>query len=140
MAKSDALTLFEGILIGIYGNWLVSFIDKITFTKSLDFFGISLWLYQPLCILFSFACLILLVGLGIFRRKELTPYNVMIIAIGHFIGLWASLYVEGFTFHNLFFLSIGGILFFLIYASEITEVKQIKRRKTKKSRYYSVYE
>jgi len=35
MAKRDALTLFEGIKMGIYDNWLISFPDKITFTMIL---------------------------------------------------------------------------------------------------------
>lgn len=125
------VNLFEGIIIGIYGNWLISFVDSIAFTKSLYFFGHELWFYQPVCMIFSFVCLILLIAIGIFRAELLTRGLVVILAIGHFVGMWASLYVEGFTFKNSFFLGIGGFLFLLIYSCELWRVREIQRSGTR---------
>ena len=127
------LSLFEGIVIGIYGNWLISFVDRISFTKALVIGDTQYWLYQPIAIGFSFACLLLLVGIGVLKEHLLTRGLVFTLAVGHFAANWATFYVEGYTFSNGFFLAIGTLLFLLIYTSELSRLREINRRKVQRT-------
>jgi hypothetical protein len=131
------LNLFEGIVIGIYGNWLISFLDKISF-KALAIGEAQYWSYQPFCIAFSFVCLLLLVGIGVLKEHLLTRGLIVILAVGHFLGNWAAFYVEGYTFSNGFFLAIGTLLFLLIYFSELVRLREIDRRKRAKTKKQQV--
>jgi len=126
--RLERLDLFEGIVIGIYGNWLISLVDKITFTRVLVLFGITLWGYQPICLVLSFAFLLLLVGFSIFRPNLVTIRSVLVLSVGHFVGNWCALYVEGFTIKNTFFLVIGTLLFCVIYICELIRVRRIRLR------------
>jgi hypothetical protein len=126
------LNLFEGIVIGIYGNWLISFVDKISFTKVLVIGETQYWLYQPICIGFSFVCLLLLVGIGVLKEQLLTHGLVVMLAFGHLTANWATFYVEGYTFSNSFFLAIGALLFSLIYVSELVRSREVNRREAQK--------
>lgn len=125
----NRLNLFEGIVIGIYGNWLISFVDKISFTKELVIGQTNYWLYQPTCIVFSFVCLLLLVGIGVLKEDLLSRGLIAILAVGHVVGNWAAFYVEGYSFSNTFFLFIGIFLFLLIYMSELVRLREVDRRK-----------
>jgi 4-amino-4-deoxy-L-arabinose transferase-like glycosyltransferase len=124
------LNLFEGIVIGIYGNWLISFVDKISFTKALVIGDTQYWLYQPIAVGFSFVCLLLLVGIGVLKEQLLTRGLIVMLAVGHFAANWAAFYVEGYTFSNGFFLAIGTLLFLLIYYSELFRLRELDRRKS----------
>lgn len=127
------LSLFEGIVIGIYGNWLISFVDRISFTKALVIGDTQYWLYQPIAVGFSFVCLLLLVGIGVLKEQLLTRGLIVILAVGHFTANWAAFYVEGYTFSNGFFLAIGTLLFLLIYTSELSRLREINRRKVQRT-------
>jgi len=134
------LDLFEGILIGIYGNWLISLVEKITFTKVLVLFGFPLWWYQPFCIVFSFVSLILLIGFGIFRpdylRGKVGRFWVLVLSFGHIMGISLALRLEVEFVQNYFFFGVGGLFFLLIYGCELIRIKRIsERRKRKKWRY-----
>ena len=125
----DRLPLFEGIIMGIYGNWLISAVDKITFTQVLVVLGYPLWWYQQLCMICSFAFLILLVGLGAFRPRQIfrtrwaVPYY-WILGVGHLVFILCALYVEGLSPRNLFFFAMGCILFFTIYSCELIGLRR----------------
>jgi hypothetical protein len=139
------LNLFEGIVIGIYGNWLISFLDKISFTKALVISSTQIWLYQPFCIAFSFVCLLLLIGIGVLKEQLLTRGLVIMLAFGHLVANWAAFFVEGYTFSNIFFYAIGILLFSLIYISELVRSREINRQRAqeteaKKREHWSIYE
>jgi len=123
LENRDRLSLFEGIIIGIYGNWLISLLDKISFTKVTVIFDIVFWWYQPTCMILSFSCLILLVFFSIFRPHLVTRRLVFTLATGHFVGNYAGLWAEGFTIKTLFFLLIGTFLFFILYFIEIERMR-----------------
>ncbi|WP_455276341.1 hypothetical protein [[Eubacterium] cellulosolvens] len=127
MANDDRLNLFEGIIIGIYGNWLISLIDKISFTMPLIIAGHSLFWFQPVLFILSITCLIALVAIGVFGGKLETRWEVVILGMGHFIPICASFYVEELILKDYFFFSVGGILFLIIYTTEFSRARQIKR-------------
>jgi len=127
MADDERTSLFEGITIGIYGNWLISLFDKVSFTAPVIIAGYSLYWFQPFLFVFSIACLILLIAIGIFGGKLETRWEVLILGLGHFAPICFSLYVEGLILKDIFFLAIGGILFFMIYASELWRARQVER-------------
>ena len=126
----EGLALFEGIIMGIYGNWLISAVDKITFTNVLIFLGNPLWWYQLVCMISSFASLIALLGLGVFRPRWLfrnrwvSRLYIAVLASGHLLFIYCALYVEGFSFQNFLFFVIGCMLFFLIYISELRRLRR----------------
>ena len=128
MGNNDRLSLFEGIIIGIYGNWLISLIDKISFTTPLVVAGYSLSWFQPFLVTLSIACLISLVAIGIFGGKLETRWEVVLLSVGHFAPICISLYVEGLILKDMFFLGIGGILFFMVYTSELWRARQLQRK------------
>ena len=122
----ERLILFEGILIGIYGNWLVSLLDRITFTKVLVVLGVALWFYQLFCVIISFTCLILMFAYRLFMtKKTLKSWDFAIFASGHLLCAFFALYIEmlntsvSMLLHNVLFFIIGALLFFLIYICEI---------------------
>ena len=112
--------LFEGIIIGIYGNWLINLILLISFNS--DFLII-----QTLLIVLSFVSLILLLAFGIFSGRLETKFEVIILTFGHFIPICITLIIERLFFPDIFYLFIGGILFFIIFYSEFTRLKQKKK-------------
>lgn len=123
MENLDKLSIFEGIVIGIYGNWLISLLDKITFSRVPVFLGVVLWYYQAVCLVFSFACLLLLVGFSVFRPDSTTRLFVALMSIGHIVGNWCILYFEEFTLKNIVFLLVGVFLFFTLYACELYRIR-----------------
>jgi hypothetical protein len=90
MVNNDQMNLFEGIIIGIYGNWLISLIDKISFTTPLIVGGYSLPWFQPFLIMLSIACLISLIAVGIFGGKLETHWEVLTLGLGHFAPICFS--------------------------------------------------
>ena len=124
------LNLFEGIVIGIYGNWLISFIDKMTFTKPLIVGNMALWWYQPFCVAASFVCLLTLIGIGVLKERFITRGLVVLLAFAHISANWAAFVTEGLPVSTLFFLGIGIFLFMLIYSSEVIRLRENNRRKT----------
>ncbi len=127
MVNDDRVNLFEGIIIGIYGNWLISLIDKTSFTETIIIVGYSLSWIQPFLIILSIACLILLIAIGIFGGRLETRWEVILLGLGHFAPVCISLYLEGLLLKDMFFLLIGGILFFMIYVSELLRAKQMEK-------------
>jgi len=123
--------LFEGIMIGIYGNWLISLIEKISFTTPLIVGDYSWTWFQPFLIILSMVCLISLIAIGVFGGKHETRLEVIIFGLGHFAPICISLYAEGLILKDFFFLGIGGLLFIMIYASELLRVRQMEKTKMK---------
>jgi len=92
--ERDRLNLFEGIVIGIYGNWLISLLDKITFTRVFVIFGISLGWLQPLSLFLSFFSLLILFSYSIFAPHVVTKKFWALVGIGHHVGNLGVIWVE----------------------------------------------
>ncbi len=116
------LALFEGIIIGIYGNWLVSLIQIISFNSPLI-------LLQSLLTIISLSCLIGLLAIGIFGSRLESRIEVVFFSCGHFLPICITLIIERLLVKDAFFLMIGGMLFIMIYYAEF---KRVKSKKTKR--------
>lgn len=115
----SSISLFEGIIIGIYGNWLISAIILISFTSSV------VWL-QILLVSISILSLIALLWIGVIGGKLETRPEVIILAIGHYFPLCASLVIERRDVSDIFQLVIGGVLFAIIYYTEYVRARKIR--------------
>lgn len=114
------LALFEGIIIGIYGNWLISLIQLISFISPLI-------ILQSILTILSIICLIALLAIGIFGGRLETRVEVGILSCGHFIPICITLIIERLLIQDAFFLLIGAMLFVMIYYAEF---KRVKRKTT----------
>jgi len=123
-SNSDNVSLFEGIIIGLYGNWLISLIDKISFTQPLKISGLVIQWFQPFLFLVSMLSLIGLIAIGIFGGRLETKKEVSALSIFHIFPIGLSFYLEDLLLKDLFFLSIGGILFAIIYSTEYLRAKE----------------
>ncbi|MBY8999947.1 MAG: hypothetical protein KGD64_03450 [Candidatus Heimdallarchaeota archaeon] len=119
------ISLFEGIIIGIYGNWLISTILIISFSS------VIFWL-QICLVLLSIASLVALLWIGIVGGKLDTSLEVILLAIGHYIPLAASLIIERRAIGDIFHLIVGALLFAVIYYTEYVRARKIKLRFKKK--------
>lgn len=132
MSKNgENISLFEGIIIGLYGNWLISLIDKISFTQPLKIGEIIISWFQPFLFLVSILSLIGLIAIGIFGGRLETRKEVLILSIFHILPIGISFYLENLLLKDLFFLSIGGILFAIIYSTEYLRAKEKSKNNTK---------
>jgi hypothetical protein len=125
--------LFEGIVIGIYGNWLISFIDKISFLREPIVLGVVFIGYQIMAVGLSFATLLILFAFSMFRPDTVTRWFGFVLGVGHVVGIFGALFAEGFTISLTVFYCIGVILFLIIYTLELRRVR-MSRRKTENSR------
>ena len=116
--------LFEGIIIGIYGNWLVSLIQLITFTSALV-------IPQIVLTLVSLLSLVILLAIGVFGGKWENHYIILVLAVSHYVPLCISLALERLLVQDGFFLLIGGMLFFMIYMAEHTRARAAERARRK---------
>ena len=117
---NERITLFEGIIIGIYGNWIISLLDKITYSKDVGLWGI---LYQPYCIFISLICFIILFIYTTFRPNSLPKRFIVLLSFGHIIGYYAALSVEGLDIKTIVFYLIGFSLFLIILICELSKIK-----------------
>ena len=79
----DRLNLFEAVVIGIYGNWLIDLLDKVIFEKEIWIFG---FYYQPLCMVTSLITLFFLFVYSIFAPELVTRRFGFILGYGHAIA------------------------------------------------------
>jgi hypothetical protein len=117
----DRLTIFEALLFGVYGNWLISFVDKITFQNAnildiltsleVGFVGVS------------FVSLFVLVSWSIFQPQRLTKFWNIVLGMTHFALNVGTLIIVGLTLQYVFFLIIGGIMFFIICGIQFQRTK-----------------
>lgn len=130
--RLNRLNLFEVIVFAIYGSWLISFLsDKISFSKFpkvLNIFGV--W-YQPVCVVLAFACLLFLFIYSIYAPNVITKRLLIILYVGHIIGIYGAFFVEGFTISNDVFILIGFTLFIITFFLELQRIK-IAREKQRK--------
>ena len=127
--RLNRLNLFEALVFGIYGNWLISFLDKISFTKFPSIFNIFGEGYQIVCVGLSFSCLLILFAYSIFRPNAATKWFIMILYLGHVVGIYGAFFVEGLTIPNTVFLLIGFTLFAIIYLIELQRIKIGRRNR-----------
>lgn len=125
----NRMNLFEVLVIGIYGNWLISFIDKISFLKEPVVLGVIFSGYQVWCVGLSLATLLLLFAFSIFLPNAVTRWFGFILGIGHVVGNYGALFAEGFTMPLLVFYSIGVVLFLIIYTIELRRVRISRSRR-----------
>ena len=125
----DRLNLFEGIVIGIYGNWLISLLDKITFSRILVLYGISFDYLQPLSLLLSFSTLLILFAYSIFAPHVVTRRFWAIVGVGHLVGNYGALWVEGYTLKFAFFYVVGLVLFTILYYFETVRIRMSEEQK-----------
>lgn len=118
--RNEQLMLFEGIVLGIYGNWLVTLIQLVSFTATLVDVQIALALV-------SLVSLIALLAVGVFGGKLENHYVVLLLAFLHFIPLCITLAMERLLPQDAFFLIIGGILFSMIYMAEHARARNVER-------------
>lgn len=103
------LDFVEGIIIGVYGNWLISLIDKIDFE--------SLQLLEYFLLLASFLAFILYFLLILDGRQIGSFYtNLLLIGI-HYYG-WLSVYLREITPEKILFSLVGLFLFFAMFVAE----------------------
>jgi hypothetical protein len=129
MSKDELnrLNLFEALVFGIYGNWLISFVEKISFLKYPASFSIFGGAHQGVCVGLSFSCLLILFAYSIFRPQDTTKWFVYILYVGHIVGNYGAFSAEGWTISNLAFSFIGTILFVIIFFIEVGRIRIRKR-------------
>jgi hypothetical protein len=123
LSSSPELILFEGIIIGIYGNWLITLIQLISFTTAYI-------LFQIVLTIISLVSLIFLLAIGIFGGRLETRLETTFLAFGHFLPICITFAIEGLLIQDTFFLTIGGILFFMIFYAEYQRAKAKEKVKT----------
>jgi hypothetical protein len=121
----DRLNLFEAVVFAIYGNWLIALVtEKISFMRYplvYNIFGI--W-YQEICIALAFSCLIILFAFSIFNPIRVNKRLLLILYIGHVIGIYGAFFVEDITNKsNVIFFLIGLTLFFLTFFLELKRIQ-----------------
>jgi hypothetical protein len=126
-AELNRWNLFEAILFGIYGNWLIAFLDKVSFLKAPINFNIFGFWFQSVCVGLAFFCLPTLVYFSIFRSKEVTRGLILVLYLGHIIGVLGALFVEEWTASLLVFYLIGFSLFIIIYSIQIQRIRIYKK-------------
>ena len=121
--RLNRMNLFEALVIGIYGNWLISLVDKVSFLKEPNVFGVVFIGYQVMSVGLSFATLLILFAFSIFRPDTVTRWFGLILGVGHVTGNYGALWMEGWTTPLYIFYLIGLVLFCIIYSVELTRVR-----------------
>ncbi|MFX0086043.1 MAG: hypothetical protein ACFFAU_10225 [Candidatus Hodarchaeota archaeon] len=121
------LALFEGIIIGIYGNWLVSLIQMKSFLSPLI-------IVQSILTIISLSSFVVLLAIRIFGSRLESPIEVFILSCGHFLPICITLIIERLLIQDAFFLMIGGILFGK--ESVITDKPRIQGRRIRLRKKY----
>ncbi len=124
--KMGRIALFEGIIIGIYGNWLVSIIVLISLTSNF------IWL-QILLLCISILSLVALLWIGVAGGKLDSKLEVIGLAFGHFVPLSAALLIERRLLSDIFLLILGALLFSVIYYTEYVRARKTVLRKIVKN-------
>jgi hypothetical protein len=119
--RLNKLAIFEAVLFGIYGNWLISFVDKIT-TLFPDIRSALLVIF----VILSFFFLLTLVSLSIFYPKKMTRLHVIFFGVMHFACNFGAFFVEGMAPQFAFFLSVGGVMLILICSTIYGRIQTIR--------------
>jgi len=109
--KREDLNLFEGIIIGLYGNWLISLIDKIDFEK-ITRLDIALQVANVGMLIVSFLFLILFFGYSIIKTRSVPIKSLLEALILHFLT-WLTLllfFPKGNRMELVFFGFLGFVL------------------------------
>jgi hypothetical protein len=106
------LDLYEGIIIGIYGNFLIAIIDKINL-QTISHFNLALLFVSYLAFIVYFIY-------QISAEHPMTTFKMNLLLIGFHYGGWLSAYLlQGITTERAFFSFVGVLLFgALIYAEK----------------------
>jgi hypothetical protein len=107
--KLTKLTIFEAILFGIYGNWLISFVDKLTFPNTNILTSLEVGFVSV-----SFVSLFLLISWSIFQPQKLTRFWTIVLGLTHFGLNVGALIIVGSAMQYTFFLFIGAVMFLII--------------------------
>ena len=116
--RLNRLNLFEAVVFAIYGNWLISFLsDKISFSNAPKFLNVFGEWFQAVCVGLAFTCLIILFAYSIYRPHSVTKNFLIILYIGHIVGIYAAFSVEEVTMSNIVFIFIGFALYIITFFS-----------------------
>jgi hypothetical protein len=110
------LDLYEGIIIGIYGNFLIALVDKI------DFGAIPL--FDTALLFVSYLAFIIYFIYQISAEHPMTAFwmNILLLAF-HYYG-WLSAYlIQGITIERVFFSFVGVLLFGALFSAERKRTK-----------------
>ena len=109
----ERLTLFEGVLIGVYGNWLISFFDKYASQESTP-------LLVNVLLVFVFATFLLFFALCWLSSKSKTV--AMFSGVLHVIFVLLVVLSEWHTApNNIWFTIIGQGIFWILVAFVVTK-------------------
>jgi len=128
--RLDRLNIFEAVVVGIYGNWLISFLDKLTLTNiEVTLLGIPIPYFQAFNLAFAFTALFIFFGFTIFRPNEVTRKFAIIMGIAHIVGIWVTMLFEVMTikFGLSYWLGIG--LYLVLFSTEISRVRLTRRNR-----------
>ena len=116
----EELTYFEGILLGIYGNWLIGFWNEITFPLN------PLWNYILRIILFGSSVgtfiLFFLVGHKIEDKRF-----YMVFIIGHIFSLFFLKWPYNNIVELINFSFVGYLFWLLLVMTKIIRDRKIKQ-------------
>jgi hypothetical protein len=121
--RLEKISFFEGVFIGLYGGWFISFVDKLSFDKSAWILGI--W-YQPFCVLVTLVGISLLFIYVLFAPRILREKRsfMFIVSLSPVVGMWGALTIEGFIGFKLLIFGFMGYFFYLIiFLCELVKVR-----------------
>lgn len=126
--RLDRLTIFEAVVVGIYGNWIISFLDGLNFTNKGTILGFSIPYIQGLLVGFTFFTLLIFFVYTIFSPESVTKFFALIMAIGHIVGIGAIFQLEvmtpeGMTMKTWLFYILGIWLYSILFLTEIFRVR-----------------
>lgn len=109
------LDVLEGIIIGIYGNWLISLIDKINFET-----------LSPLYIVFLFISFTVFAWLFIWTIVKGHPisFGKTIVVLAVHFSFWFIPYTfQGVSIEKLFFSFVGATFFLALFVAEMARTR-----------------
>lgn len=121
----EKINFLEGIFVGLYGGWFISFIDKLTF-KPIGPLGI--W-YEPLCVMTTIAAIIILFVYVLYAPNIMQEHLrfTFIVSFAPLAGMFGALSQENLTFQLLFFGIMGFIFYFGVFVCEIIKIKHASK-------------
>lgn len=124
----------EGAFVGVYGNWLISFFEKISFTLEYSYLVLQL-----LCISLAMLAFVYFFWYTISSEfQDFEEWTPGAIALGHTILLWIPLLIElglnpglqsfsNYIKFNLF-MTIGVSLWVAIYAADAVRHRILRKK------------
>jgi hypothetical protein len=127
--RIDRLNIFEAVVFGIYGNWLISFLDTLTLNNiEITMWGIPVPYFQAFNLAFAFTALFIFFGYAVFRPNQVTGKFASIMGVAHIVGIWATMVFEVMTIKFGLFYWLGIGLYLVLFITEGKRVKWTRRK------------